>query len=667
MKNTISAISVLTIGLIIAVTASGATFNVTTTNDTLDANPGDGICADAVAVCSLRAAIGEANALTGADMILLVPGTYTQTLIAGNEDANAGGDWDITSAITIIGTGEFSCAVEAATSPGIATERVINVREGGDLTLRRLTVRNGNFSGTMTASTRGAGIENRGILTLDRVVVRDNQITSINGDPYGAGIHNAGPALTMISSSIIANTITQQTGGNAFGGGIASTSETNISITDGFIGNSAFANRGFVFGAGIYLENRFTVNMTGCAVAHNTAAGTSGGPDGGGVNGSGVSAVLNRGPAVFNAARCTFRDNSAAGPRGGGQGVGLYFLTSATDGSTLTATLDGVTVKDNSGTSSGGGIGATVNGGRLILNIFNSSITNNIGAVLGGGIFVTDAGPRLGPLSATINLRNSTVSGNVSSDLGGGLYLSGSLSITANLNHVTIANNTADRVGGIVAQFSSIVNLKNSIVGDNFGGFSRDIAGTIISGDYNHIENVDEATIIGITTNNTTGDAILGPLVEHVGGGAVHMPGAASPVVNAIPSGTNDCGTSIIDDQRGVLRPQGGGCDKGSVERAVSATIAGRVTTPSGFGIRNAVLTLSGGSLTQPIVIQTGSLGLYSFPDLPGEETYRITVRAKRFQFCDRFGDPVSRSVYLASDVLNVDFQSNPDFDTGCV
>ncbi len=46
-----------------------ATLTVDSTTDTVDANPGDAICADSGGGCSLRAAIEEANALTGADNI----------------------------------------------------------------------------------------------------------------------------------------------------------------------------------------------------------------------------------------------------------------------------------------------------------------------------------------------------------------------------------------------------------------------------------------------------------------------------------------------------------------------------------------------------------------------------------------------------------------------
>ena len=66
--------------------ANAAIFVVDTTADTQDASPGNGACADAGGMCSLRAAITEANALAGADVITLPAGTYTQSLTAANED-----------------------------------------------------------------------------------------------------------------------------------------------------------------------------------------------------------------------------------------------------------------------------------------------------------------------------------------------------------------------------------------------------------------------------------------------------------------------------------------------------------------------------------------------------------------------------------------------------
>ena len=47
----------------------GGPFTVDSTGDEVDANPGDGICATAGAVCTLRAAIVQANAFIGLDTI----------------------------------------------------------------------------------------------------------------------------------------------------------------------------------------------------------------------------------------------------------------------------------------------------------------------------------------------------------------------------------------------------------------------------------------------------------------------------------------------------------------------------------------------------------------------------------------------------------------------
>ena len=82
-----------------------AVFAVNSVADTIDANPGDGLARDASGQTTLRAAIMEANALSGADTINLPAGTYTLTLAGANEDGGATGDLDITSDINIQGAG----------------------------------------------------------------------------------------------------------------------------------------------------------------------------------------------------------------------------------------------------------------------------------------------------------------------------------------------------------------------------------------------------------------------------------------------------------------------------------------------------------------------------------------------------------------------------------
>ena len=56
----------------------GQEFIVTSSGDGADANPGNGVCATASGECTLRAAVGEANALANADTVTItIPDTIT--------------------------------------------------------------------------------------------------------------------------------------------------------------------------------------------------------------------------------------------------------------------------------------------------------------------------------------------------------------------------------------------------------------------------------------------------------------------------------------------------------------------------------------------------------------------------------------------------------------
>jgi len=76
------AVSLLLATLIASPCISAATFTVNDTTDSVDALPGDGLCADSNGSCTLRAAVQETNALPGADTIILGSGTYLLTMPA---------------------------------------------------------------------------------------------------------------------------------------------------------------------------------------------------------------------------------------------------------------------------------------------------------------------------------------------------------------------------------------------------------------------------------------------------------------------------------------------------------------------------------------------------------------------------------------------------------
>jgi hypothetical protein len=86
--------------------------HVKATDDTIDANPGDGICADVVGNCTLRAAIMEANARPGGDKIFLPAGRYVLSQDGESENDAVNGDLDIRDDIAIFGDGAKSTIID---------------------------------------------------------------------------------------------------------------------------------------------------------------------------------------------------------------------------------------------------------------------------------------------------------------------------------------------------------------------------------------------------------------------------------------------------------------------------------------------------------------------------------------------------------------------------
>jgi hypothetical protein len=82
-------------------------FNVTAgaTEDLADINPGDAVCDAGGGVCTLRAAVQEANATLAKDRIVVPAGTYVLTRIGANEESASLGDLDLLEDVDIDGAG----------------------------------------------------------------------------------------------------------------------------------------------------------------------------------------------------------------------------------------------------------------------------------------------------------------------------------------------------------------------------------------------------------------------------------------------------------------------------------------------------------------------------------------------------------------------------------
>src|SRR4051794_2271160 len=176
---------------------SGTLFVVNTTADTQDVNPGNSICADSNGMCSLRAAITEANAIGGPNEITLPAGTYTETLVAPNENANAGGDFDITSSISLNGAGAASTIIQANASPGTATERVFHVLSG-TVTIDGVTVQNG--VNLFSQAIGGGGIRAEG--TATELILSNSTVTQNRSESRGGGVDTNKAQLTISNCNI---------------------------------------------------------------------------------------------------------------------------------------------------------------------------------------------------------------------------------------------------------------------------------------------------------------------------------------------------------------------------------------------------------------------------------------------------------------------------------
>jgi len=239
--------------LLIGNASWGATFTVNSTVDAADATPGDGICATATSVCSLRAAVQEANALADADIIILPPGTYVLTLLGAGEDLAATGDLDLLQPVIITGARPATTIID-----GNAADRVFQTLTAGTVTtISGVTIRNGN-SGADSGG--GISVSNGTSLTLNNALVT-NCVTGLAGE--GGGIESSG-TLTMVDVAITNNT--------SPGGGINNGVAGTMTLTNGTLsGNSDRA-----------INNSGAITLTNVTISGNTTAGNGGGLDNGG-------------------------------------------------------------------------------------------------------------------------------------------------------------------------------------------------------------------------------------------------------------------------------------------------------------------------------------------------------------------------------------------------
>ena len=248
--------------LVAAGPAGAAVLKVTTTDDGIDANLGDSACVTAAGACSLRAAVQTANALAGADQIILPAGIYALTLATFQEDAASSGDLDVAPGeLVVTGAGAATTIVD-----GKLFDRVFDVLPGASLNASGLTIRNGRAGDGFG----GGGVLNRGSLALTYVAV-----TGSRSSTGGGGIFNNAASATLANVTLSGNSAISHGGAIWNFGGQASL--TNVTISGNIAGSTAGAVRNDGTSGAVSLTNVTVAgnssNTINAALVNNGGAG----------------------------------------------------------------------------------------------------------------------------------------------------------------------------------------------------------------------------------------------------------------------------------------------------------------------------------------------------------------------------------------------------------
>ena len=300
-------------------------------------------------------------------------------------------------------------------------------------------------------------------------------------------------------------------------------------ILDGFTitaGNST-AYTDHTSGGGMYNLSS-SPTLTNIIFRHNSALG----------RGGGMANFTNSNPTLSNV---KFDTNSADS-----DGGGIYNYSSG-------PSLIDVTFHENSAGYYGGGMFSDNYYNPTHPILINVTFSNN-SAVRGGGMYNNSSSP---------SLTNITFTGNSAVEIGGGINNSNSANPT--LTNITFSNNSAGINGGGIHNFISSPVVMNTIFWGNtapYGGaqiynFSGSPGAAIVS------DSIVQGGYPG-GTNIITADPKLGALGDYGGSTQILPILDGSSAINT----ANDT-TCPATDQRGIVRPQGFGCDIGAFEYVI--------------------------------------------------------------------------------------------------
>ncbi|HEX7770895.1 MAG TPA: hypothetical protein VF435_00660, partial [Pyrinomonadaceae bacterium] len=321
-------------------------------------------CTAALNDCSLRGAIQFANLPQNDNTTINLPaGTYilsTNGTGAGGCDGNAQGDLGANQSMSIVGAGAATTIIrQTGTGPANDGDRVMCMNEPFTLNLvynfsgfTMVGGRDGTAAGTGTALGGGGiiGGEKGNVLTLNNVVLANNQVTVLgSANIGGGGIQWTGGDLNITNCTI---------GGSAGPGAYTDRTSTNTANLQGGSGGGVM----FTPSAPQHTAATGILTVSGSTISRNTAG--SIGSGGGGLDllvfGFAAPGGGGTGSATIGT---TAISNNAANP---GNGGGILVESLATTVATTSLT-------SNSAGNRGGGI--FVGGASLLLNGASPSIT----------------------------------------------------------------------------------------------------------------------------------------------------------------------------------------------------------------------------------------------------------------------------------------------------
>jgi CSLREA domain-containing protein len=542
--------------------AAALVFAVNSTADAIDAHVGDGACATSAGTCTLRAAIQEANARPGADVIQVPAGTYAIAIPARNQNDITSGDLDVTDSVTISGAGAASTIVDAGTPPSGAPpesdglDRLFEILvDGGEVSFSGLTLSDGyasEYGGaimnsstatvTVTASTLSGNVAGKTGGAIDNHVggavdVRDSTLSGNYAGESGSAVNNNRDGLLTIANSTV-----------------STNSAAVIGRDPALVGAGAISNNA-------ELDAKGKIAVTGSQISDNRS--------GGGRSGAGIS---NDGTGILTVDQTTFSKNDADADAGAiFNGAGEVTVTNSTfsenaagDGGAIASTGGTTTVLAStfSKNSADGLGGAMRNGNQGAVTIRNSTFSEN--SALGGGGFSNEGTGLVTVESSAFTKNVAIVTAVLASGEGGGMHSNSGGEVV--IAGGSFTENKARGGGGL----------------SNEGGGQATITGTRFSA--NHAEAEGGGILVQSGAVRMVNIDVVGNVSSSAleGGGGISYHGDKAMAVGESAAIVN---SRIRDNKSGG---EGGGIDsRGDGLLAITTTVVTGNTSAVGGGIHH--------------------------------------------------------------------------------